>query len=135
MDFALIMVVIPDNTTEIFRQIKFHFNSEDALAALSLSSRRCKGKPKHYSPTLEKLGEDRERRKELNKCGLFSEVCQPYRPVGSVCLDMKELVYNRLGIENDVAKVLLNRPLYTPKRAVFLETRACAEYSIGGLSL
>ena len=101
------MVVVPDNTAEIFRQIKFHFNSEDALAALSLSRRpRCKSKPKHHSPTLEKLAEDRERRKELDKCGLFSAAWQPYRPVGSVSLDMKELIYSKLGIESDVAKVL-----------------------------
>lgn len=100
------MFLVPDPATEIFRQVKAHFNSDDAIAALSLSRRRRSvGKAKHFRPTLEKLAEDRERRKQLKKRGFFSVAGQPYKPVGRIQLDMKELVYTQLGIRSVAAKV------------------------------
>ena len=100
------MTLVSDPAGEILRQFRYHFNSEDALAAIRLShGTRSGDKPKHYRPTLEKLAEDRERRKKLTNCGFFSVAGQPYEPLGDIFLDTRDLVYNQLGIERIVKKV------------------------------
>jgi hypothetical protein len=89
-----------DTTSEIVRQFRFRFNSEDAVAAIRIS--RSREKPKHHRPTLEKLTEDRERRNSFANCGFFSVAGRPYKPLGDIILDTKDLVYNQFGIERMV---------------------------------
>ena len=102
-----------DPAAETLRHMKVHFNSPDALAALQSSRRgrrggQVDGDGDGGGCREEVLRENRERRKSLMKCGFFSSVCQPYKTVGRLYLDTRELVYNQLGTER-LAKVGIDR--------------------------